>query len=979
MNHERWLLLLALLLLMTPTGRGQKEKRSTPTRSPGNAKSNDAWVEQTLRRMTLDEKLGQLIMVYYFGEFTSAESVEYKNLVRQVEDNRVGGFILGARRGPLGVIRSQVYPAAILANDFQRRATIPLFVAADFEAGTGMRLVEGTSFPSEMAVAATANPHDAYTVGKITAIEARAMGVNWIFSPVADVNINPQNPIINTRSYGEDPERMSSEDPQNVADFVTQFIRGVQENGALATAKHFPGHGDVSTDSHLGLPVVPADRERLESVEFAPFRSAIAAHVGSVMTGHLAVPALEPDRDVPATLSKNILTGVLRDELGFRGIVVTDAMDMRGLTTLYPPGEAAVRSISAGADVLLIPPNPDAALAALKEAVKSGRIPIARIDESVRRILRAKASLGLSKNRFVDIALLSKTFARPEFEKAAQDIADRGVTLLRDSQHILPLDSTKPLRLLMVALSGDPDPYPAPDLEQEIRPRVDALQVLRADTSFANVTALRLPPADSYDAVLAVPFVRVADRKGNVSMPSDQAEFLERLLAGNKPVIVACFGSPYLIERFPEAKTWIAAFGTQDVVQRAMGRALFGQVTIGGQIPVSVPSAVKRGDGFKVAANPMTLIAAPSALVAKLRPAEDLLEKAVADRAFPGGVLAVGFRNQICVYPFGRFAYSAKSPAVTADTIYDVASLTKPVVTTSAVMLLAAAGQLDLDAPISRYLPEWTVGPNPAWRQKVTVRDLLLHNSGLPAHRDYYRSAKSKSEVLAGTFAEPLVSEPGTKVEYSDLGFILLGEIVERLTGESLDEFAREKIFTPLAMRHSLFNPPKSLRAAIAPTEDDTDYRQRQLQGEVDDDNAFAMGGVAGHAGLFSTAGDLSIFAQLLLNGGIYAHQRLFSRSIIRQFTTRVVIGDSARTLGWDVPAEPSSTGSYFSGSAFGHSGFTGTSLWIDPANGLFVILLTNRVYPSAENNKIRQIRPALHDAIVEALGLVPAASAHVQ
>ena len=916
----------------------------------------------------LEEKLGQLVMIYYWGRFTSTESPEYQELLREVKEEHIGGIILQAQRTPTGVERSQVYPSAVLANQLQRAANIPLLVAADFETGTSMRLAEGTAFPSAMAVAATGDPHDAYTMGKITAIEARAAGLNWIFAPVSDVNDNPDNPIINTRSFGEDPQR--------VAEFVTQFVHGVQENGALATAKHFPGHGDVNVDSHVSVPVVPGDMAELDRVELVPFRAAIAAGVGAVMSGHLVVPALEPDTNVPATLSHRVLTDLLRKKLGFQGIEVTDALDMGGVTTIDSPPNVAVRAINAGIDVLLIPPQPDAEIGALEEAVKSGELPMAKVDDAVRRILRGKAQLGLGKSRLVDLNGINSVFGSPKFKLASQDIADRGITLIRDDQKMLPLDATKPLRVLLVAISGDPDPYPGALIENELRSRVDSVQVVRVDTNFVKAATVQLPPPESYDVAIAAVFVRVADRKGTVGLPADEAALLNQVMVAGKPTIVASLGSPYLVSRFPNAKTWIAAFGTQDVVQRAMVRAIFGQIAIGGTLPVTVPGVAKLGDGLRVAANPMKLAAAPDALNARLVPAFKLLDRAVQDHAFPGGVLAVGWHGQFVEHAFGRLKYDAKSPAARDATIYDVASLTKPIVTTSAIMMLVAQGRVDLDAPVSRYLPDWVKGPgasgNSDWRKKVTVRELLLHTSGLPAHREFYKSAKGKNAILEHVHAEPLVAEPGTKVEYSDLGFMLLGEIVERLTGETLDQFAREKIFAPLGMDHSYFNPPRSLRAQIAPTENDTAFRKRQLQGEVDDANAFAMGGIAGHAGLFSTAQDISAFAQMMLNGGMYAQRRIFSRTIVDQFTARVNVGDSARTLGWDVPTGNSSSGRYLSQQAYGHNGFTGTSIWIDPEKDLFVILLTNRVYPKAANDKIRQVRPALHDAIIEALGLLP-------
>jgi beta-N-acetylhexosaminidase len=955
--RERVILLLTLLL-MTAAARAQKNKTAAPSRTP----SGEKWVRQTLGKMSLDEKLGQMVMVYYWGRFTSVDDPDFRDLLREVKEQHIGGLILQAQRTPTGVERSQVYPTAALSNELQRAAKVPLLVAADFENGTAMRLADGTSLPSAMAIAATGDPRDAFTAGKITAIEARAAGLNWIFAPDADVNDNPDNPIINTRSFGEDPNR--------VAKFVAQFIRGVQENGAMATAKHFPGHGDVNTDSHLSVPVVPGDLAELNRVELVPFRAAIDANVGAIMSGHLVVPALEPDKNIPATLSPLILTDLLRQKMGFDGIEVTDALDMAGVTQIDSPPNVAVRAINAGIDVLLIPPNPDAAILAMKEAVQSGELPLAKVDEAVRRILRAKARLNLASQRFADLNRLNTVFGSPRFKAEAQDIAGRGITLIRDNQKILPLDAAKPLRVLLVVVSGDPDPYPGALIEQELRGRAASVETVRADSNFSNANSVQLPADNSYDVAVAAVLVKVADRKGTVGLPAEEIALLNKLIGSSKPTIVASLGSPYLVAQFPNAKTWLAAFGTQDAIQRAMARAIFGQTAIGGELPVSVPGVAKVGDGLRVAANPMLLTPAPAAMQAKLKPAFTILDQAVSDNAFPGGVLVVGLNDQLIVHPFGHLSYASKSPAVKADTIYDVASLTKPIVTATAIMLLAANNQIDLDAPISRYLAHQQAGPNPEWTQKITVRELLLHTSGLPAHREFYKNAKSPAEVRALLYSQPLVSTPGTKVEYSDLGFIILGDIIERLTGMSLDSYARENIFEPLGMNDSYFNPPRSLRARIAPAQNDTAYRKRQLQGEVDDANAYALGGVAGHAGLFSTAGDIATFAQMMLNGGIYAQQRFLPRATVTQFTARMAIGDSARALGWDVPTGDSSSGHYFSSETYGHNGFTGTSLWIDPQKNLFVMLLTNRVHPTAANDKIRAVRPALHDAILQALSL---------
>jgi len=925
------------------------------------------WVDANLRKMTAAEKVGQLLFVTYHGSFTATDSAAYAQMLHSVNDLHVGGFINVTHGSPIGIVKSQAYPTAVLANQLQSKSKLPLLIGADFERGTAMRLEEGTSFPTAMALAAAGNPKDAYTMGKVTALEARAAGVHWIYAPVADVNNNPGNPIINTRSFGEDPAK--------VAEYVAEFVRGAQENGGLATAKHFPGHGDTSADSHIDLPVIKADRDRLDHMEFVPFRAAIDAGVGSIMTGHLNVPALEPDPNTPGTLSHNILTGVLRRELGFQGLVVTDAMDMGGITVRYAPGDAAVRAFLAGADALLMPPVPDAAYDALLAAVNSGQISGERLDDSVGRILQAKARLGLNDNRLVDVNALNEKFGLGSWQAEAQQISDRGITLLRDIPHRLPLDATKPTRALLVCLYADPEPYPGEDLERELRPRFDSLSTLRADTKFAKADTLKLPSPDAYDVVILALFVRVSDRKGDVDVPADQIPLIEQIYKSGKPVITAALGSPYLIERFPQAETWIAAFGISDVAQISIARALFGQIPIQGHLPVTIPGInLHAGFGLGVRANPMTLQPMDLRVERQLQPAFSVIEKAISERAFPGATIAVGYRGRVSLHSFGRLSYDDAAPATKIDTMYDIASLTKVVVTTTLVEKLVEedfASPLNLDAPIDRYLPEWDNGPQPQWRRKVTVRNLMTHTSGLPPFKEYWRTSTSKQETISRIIIEPLEYEPGTKVVYSDLGIILLAEIIQRLTGRPLNELADEYIFDPLGMQHSLYLPPKKLWPEIAPTEIDNQLRHHLVQGEVHDENAFVIGGVSGHAGVFSTSPDLAAFCQMLLNGGIYAHQRVLKRSTIAEFTVPQALADNTRTLGWVVPTEGSSSGHYFSTHSYGHTGFTGTTIWIDPDRQLFVVLLTNRVNPTRENHKIAEVRPAVHDAVLQGLGLV--------
>jgi CubicO group peptidase (beta-lactamase class C family)/beta-glucosidase-like glycosyl hydrolase len=808
-------------------------------------------------------------------------------------------------------------------------------------------------------------------MGKTTALEARQAGVQWIYAPVADVNNNPGNPIINTRSFGEDPARVS--------EFVAAYVRGVEENGGLATAKHFPGHGDTAADSHIDLPIIRADRQRLESLELVPFRAAFAAGAGSVMTGHLNVPALEPDPNTPATLSSNILTGVLRNELEFQGLVVTDAMDMGGITVRFAPGEAAVRAVLAGADCLLMPPVPDAAFQALQQAVKSARISRERLDASVRRILEAKARLELNKQRLVDVNAINSHFAEPTWQKQAQDISDRGITLLRDTPHRLPLDGTKPSRALLLAFYADPEPTPGEDLERELRRRFDSVTTIRADTRFRDAANIKLPAPDAYDVAILALFVRVSDRKGNVDVPAEQAALAEQLFKSGKPTITLAFGSPYLIERFPQAETWLSAFGISDVAQISMARALFGQISVRGHLPVTIPGVqLRAGFGMEVPANSMTLQAMDVRTEAKLQPAFNVVEEAIRDKAFPGATLAIGYQGKVSLHAFGKQSYEGKSPSINTETMFDIASLTKVVATTTLTAKLAEGDfpvRLDLDANVERYLPEWGMGPQPGWRHRVTVRHLLTHTSGLPPFKEYWRTSKSKEDTLSKIFAEPLDYEPGTKEVYSDLGIMLMAEIIERLTGQKLDVLAREYVFSPLGMSHTTYNPAKRIWPTIAPTEIDNQYRHRLIQGEVHDENAAAIGGVSGHAGIFSTAPDLASFCQMLLNGGVYAHQRILRRATVSEFTEPQPLSSGTRTLGWAVPTEGGSSGHFMGPHTFGHTGFTGTSIWIDPDQQLFVVFLTNRVYPTRENQKLAKVRPALHDAIMQALALAANAS----
>jgi beta-N-acetylhexosaminidase len=928
----------------------QQTGRAAIPEFPGRlAKPDTAWVDKTLREMSMREKVGQLLQIRVMGHFLNRQSAEYQALRQEILENRVGGAVLFA---------GNVYESAVLLNDLQGVSRLPLIVSADFERGASFRIEDTTSFPWTMAIGATGSEDLAYKEGAITAREARALGVHWIYAPVVDVNNNPDNPVINIRSFGEDP--------QLVARLGAAFIRGAHENGVLTTAKHFPGHGDTATDSHLGLPVISSDRSRLEEVELVPFRQAIAAGVDSVMTAHVAVPQLTGEPGVPATLSPRILTDLLRNSLHFQGLIVTDALEMGGITTRYWTGLAAIRALKAGADMLVLPPDSGVALNEVVRAVRRGDIPERQIDRSVRKILEAKTRLGLHRNRIVPIGRIREVVASPESRKVSRQIADASITLLKDDKHLLPLNPVNPPKIFSLAVASDLDTAPAAVFQAEMKRRFPSCRTMSMDPRISEELMEGISNASAEADVLVVAsIVRVISGKGNFVLKDEQRFTIEGLLASGKPVIWVALGSPYVLRAYPQASACICAFSYADVSQLAAARAVSGEIAISGKTPVSIPGLCKAGDGLAVPRLDMTLHrAAPETAGLPqdaFREVEGLLTQAVESKAFPGAALIVGYRGAVILdTAAGSLDYSPGSPRVTGDTIYDLASVSKAASTTSAAMMLVESGDLLLSARVQDYVPEFE-GAN---KEKVLVQHLLTHSSGLPGFLQLYKEARGYDQVLAKVCAAPLEFEPGAKTQYSDLGMILLGEIIRRASGRPQDQFVAQNLFGPLGMKSTFYRPDRSFLKRIAPTENDP-WRKRVVRGEVHDENAFAMGGVAGHAGLFSTTHDLAVFAQMLLNGGIYDHHRYLSAETIKRFTARQ---SDDRGLGWGKPSESDWTGKALSSQAYKHTGFTGTSIWVDPQKQLFIILLSNRVHPTRENTRIDQVNQAIVEAVVRVI-----------
>jgi beta-N-acetylhexosaminidase len=525
----------------------------------------------------------------------NARSAAFRKYQHEVRNLRVGGVIVTSRVQNGLVRNAEPYAMAAMLNRLQKMSKLPLLVAADFERGASMRVASATPWPYSMAFAAGRDLADATYQGAETAREARAMGVNWLFAPVADVNNNPDNPIINIRSFGEDPKEVSA--------FVGAFITGAHSdkaNPVLVTVKHFPGHGDTAADSHIGLARLEAPLERIESVELAPFRAAIANGVDAVMTAHLSVPALDPV-DQPATVSSKIVSGVLRTELNFHGIIVTDAMDMQGLTSLFNTAEASVRAIEAGTDVLLMPGRAEEAISGVLAAVESGRIKHQRIDESVAKVLQAKVELGLSRKRIVNLEGIAETVDTPEAEERAQQVSDRALTLVKDDKDSVPLRN--PDRICLIVLTENRRGQQGLKLIEEVKKRAPGMTTILVDplTSKADLADIGAKTA-GFTQVIVAAYVTVSAYRGNVALAGNYPDFLNSLIAGKIPVTLVALGNPYLVRSFPSVATYLTTYSPTATSEISVAKALFGEIPIGGRLPVTIPDIAKYGQGIQLPA-----------------------------------------------------------------------------------------------------------------------------------------------------------------------------------------------------------------------------------------------------------------------------------------------------------------------------------------------------------------------------------------
>ncbi len=962
------ILALSVLLLLA----GCSSQKLTP---------EESWARQTLESLTLREKVAQMMVYHMRLDYLPEGSEKWQEIETILEDEGIG--VLHVWGGPLGT-------AVETLNEMQRRSKVPIMVQADLEYGLNARFPGGTHIPWPMAQTATWDPELAYEAGRITAIEGRAVGIHLALAPVADVNNNPFNPIINTRAYSEDPDQ--------VITYASAFLKGMQEHGMAGTAKHFPGHGDTETDSHSKLAVIPSDSARLWDIELKPFKALVDAGVEVAMVGHLDAGDFQYEPGVPSSLSPYWLNGILRDEMGFKGVIITDNMGMGGITNHYTDRSALIKTINAGSDLIIQNYDYRNSVNMVIEAVTDGMISESRIDEAAYRILTLKAKLGLHKRRTVDFNLTRHNYGHGANLEKGAEIVEKSITLVRDRDSLLLNDAIRHERVYCIDLYDR--------AHSDSPTRVE--RILRgANVKLTNYILDIDEPQQRYDEVsAAIPdsaiilinaFCSIHMNKDRIFFPQHQQEFVNGLSARSERVILVSFGTPYLLYAFPDIQTYLCAYGGRSEVQEAAAKAILGLSAVSGRLPVTIPGIAPHGAGIQVKphavdtqtatdspfedlpseiTDPLPLVD-PEEMDYDVAKVMTVMRRALDENAWPGGVLVAGKDGRIFLNEyFGTHTYDDEMGTYRAD-VFDLASVSKVIGTTSAAMKLYEEGRLDLDTAVVAYLPEFQ-GPDSLqteWKKRVTPRHLLTHTSGLlPFQRFYTMEAPDITARFDSVFQSPLDTLPGIEYVYSDIGMITLGKVIERITGMGLDEYTRTAIFEPLGMESTGYTPTLIPRDRIVPTEI-SDWAGELIHGYVHDENSHSLGGVTGHAGLFSTGLDLARYAQMILNDGILGDVRIFQPETIELFLQPAGIVEegygATRTLGWGGPWEDSSGGIYVDSNAVGHTGYTGTSVWIDPGNQIFVILLTNAVHPhrSWKYPNYFDWRHLVHSAVYESVG----------
>lgn len=928
------------------------------------------WVDSVFDTMTLDERIGQLFMVI---ANPTTDTKNMQKLTRYINDIKVGG-ILFAKGNP--------QTQADATNRLQKLSRVPLFIALDGEWGLSMRLSGTTRFPRNMTLGAIENDTLIEIYGKEVGRQCREMGIHINFAPALDVNSNMANPVIGNRAFGEDPGLVS--------DKGLAYSKGLESEGIISVAKHFPGHGDTADDSHQTLPVIRHNRTRLDSVELLPFKRYIYDGYAGIMTSHLYVPALDKTKDIPATFSKPIVTDLLQEEFGFSGLLFTDALAMKGAAA--KAGEnISVKALQAGNEILVSSATPINDFEAVKKALDKGTLDLKDIERRVLKVLQYKYIAGLNNYKPVQTKGLIDRINTPHAAWMAAKLNEEGITLLKNNADYIPLKELGKKKIAALSLGDSKG-----NEFQQMLNRYDSVSFFSIGQNDKETQQKKIYAAlEKFDLIIcAIHTVRI-----------DETEQLRRL-AEKKDLVIVFFTQPYFSKDYKKsidkAKAVVMAYETSPLAQKYAAQLIFGGIAAKGKLPISIPDMYFAGTGIFTEKTRLGYHEPEEvgANTARLNVIDVIVKEALDAKAFPGCQVLVA-QNGMIIYnkSFGYYNYDKKQ-RVNEHSVYDLASVTKATATLLAVMKSYDDKNFTLNNKISEYLPALKDSD----KKDILIKDLLYHQSGLIPTISFYKNATDKdgkflpnlisdtakndfqTEVAAGiylhdSFRDTIMNEiknsklgPKGKYRYSCINFIMLQKMVEAQMKEPLDKILHDNFFNRLGALTTTYNPLKRIDTLqIVPTENDHILRRQLLRGYVHDEAAAFQGGVSGNAGLFSNAGDLAKILQLFLNQGIYGGERYLSAETTRLFTQSKSPA-SRRGLGFDKPAvgtpKLSPCGTLAPASVYGHTGYTGPCFWIDPDNRLIYIFLCNRVTPTRTNNKLStlNIRTRIQDAIYKAI-----------
>jgi beta-N-acetylhexosaminidase len=953
-------------------------------------RSAAVWVDSVFKTLSPDEQIAQL-MVVRLSTINSNKTVTFY-------DSIVAELIKQYNIGSICVFQGSPVKQATILNRLQAMAKTPLLVTIDAEWGVGMRMTDSVlPLPKQMMLGAVPDSSLAYEYGRIVAEQCKRIGIQVNFAPVVDVNNNPNNPVINDRSFGEDKYK--------VAAFGVQYMKGLQDNGVMACAKHFPGHGDVAVDSHLDLPVINKTRSQLEALELYPFRRIFNAGVGSVMIAHLYIPSIDTSANRATSLSKNNVTNLLRNELGYQGLTFTDALEMQGVKKFFPNGTASVESIIAGNDMLCLPGDVPLAISKIKEAIDSGKISWADIAMHCKKVLKAKYDYGLSNLKPINTNNLTNDLNR-EVSNMRRVIAENALTVLKKTDAaFFPLPAkteTAKTDVVYVSIGTNADNAFAKRMRTDYNADVIYFDYKAEDAQIAPIVTRA--KKDYKHVVIGVHGYARAPAN-NFGISKNAISLVTQLQQKTKAVTFV-FGNPYAIKNWCGAKNLVACYEDDEIIQNTAIDLLQGKIAARGKLPVTVCDQFKYGSGIDLKLTAVPVKPVKNKLdAAKLTIIDSIAADAIAQGATPGAVVLVAKDGKIVYHKaYGNYTYD-KTETVTTESIFDMASVTKVCATTISVMRLYDEGKLELKKKLGDYLP-WVRGTN---KENLTIENILLHQAGLVAYipfyketlepdgrpsSKYYAAVKNDSfgirvakdlymrtdwrDTLYKRILESHLGRTGRYI-YSDNDFIFLGKVVEAISGLPLNEYVEAAFYRPMGLTTVGFKPLEQYPLQrIIPTEQEKQFRLQLLRGDVHDPGAAMFGGVAGHAGLFSNAYDLAIIMQMLLNEGTINGTRYLSKETIDLFTA-YHSNFSRRGFGFDKPEKdnyrrpdpyPCLSASPLT---YGHTGYTGTCVWVDPAYNLVYIFLSNRVNPDGgENTKLLRmnVRTNIQEAIYKAMGL---------